>query len=81
MFHSLEENMHSSFHWNNCFVFSQILLPQVLFRQNFLVFFLCLVMDRQYQFYYFVPLVTFWYLLIYATMALPPRVTQESAQG
>ncbi|XP_072033717.1 N-acetylneuraminate (7)9-O-acetyltransferase-like [Amphiura filiformis] len=52
----------------------------VICRQNLLVFFLCIVMDRQYQFYYFVPLVTFWYVLIYATMALPPRVTQESAQ-
>uniref|UniRef100_A0A4W4H7V6 N-acetylneuraminate (7)9-O-acetyltransferase n=1 Tax=Electrophorus electricus TaxID=8005 RepID=A0A4W4H7V6_ELEEL len=38
---------------------------QVLFRLNFLVVVLCLVMDRPYQFYYFVPLVTFWFVVIY----------------
>ena len=37
---------------------------------NFLTVVLCMVMDRPYQFYYFVPLVTFWYIVIYVTMAL-----------
>ena len=35
---------------------------QVLFRMNFLTFVLCLCMNRPYQFYYFVPLVSFWFL-------------------
>ncbi|KAK7818358.1 LOW QUALITY PROTEIN: hypothetical protein U0070_018674 [Myodes glareolus] len=35
---------------------------QVLFRLNFLVVVLCIVMDRPYQFYYFVPLVTVWFM-------------------
>ena len=54
---------------------------QVLFRLNFLVLVLCVVMDRPYQFYYFVPLVTFWFVIIYATMALWPQVLQKRANG
>lgn len=50
---------------------------QVLFRLNFLVVVLCIVMDRPYQFYYFVPLVTFWFVLIYATMAMWPQILQK----
>ncbi|XP_017550472.1 N-acetylneuraminate 9-O-acetyltransferase isoform X2 [Pygocentrus nattereri] len=54
---------------------------QVLFRLNFLVVVLCLVMDRPYQFYYFVPLVTFWFVVIYATMAMWPQILQIKANG
>ncbi|XP_044535790.1 N-acetylneuraminate 9-O-acetyltransferase isoform X3 [Gracilinanus agilis] len=54
---------------------------QVLFRLNFLVVVLCIVMDRPYQFYYFVPLVTVWFLVIYGTLALWPQITQKKANG
>lgn len=54
---------------------------QVLFRLNFLVLVLCVVMDRQYQFYYFVPLVTFWFVVIYATLALWPQILQKRANS
>ncbi|XP_030644995.1 N-acetylneuraminate (7)9-O-acetyltransferase [Chanos chanos] len=54
---------------------------QVLFRLNFLVVVLCLVMDRSYQFYYFVPLVTFWFVVIYITMAMWPQILQKKANG
>ncbi|KAG5264740.1 hypothetical protein AALO_G00257520 [Alosa alosa] len=54
---------------------------QVLFRLNFLVVVLCLVMDRPYQFYYFVPLVTFWFVVVYATMALWPQIQQKKANA
>eukprot|EP00058_Branchiostoma_floridae_P013061 XP_002598549.1 hypothetical protein BRAFLDRAFT_66940 [Branchiostoma floridae] len=54
-------------------------LCQVNFRLNFLVVFLCMVMDRPYQFYYFVPLVTFWFFVVYGTMAVLPRVTAKSS--
>ncbi|XP_061738362.1 N-acetylneuraminate 9-O-acetyltransferase isoform X6 [Nerophis ophidion] len=52
---------------------------QVLFRLNFLVLILCVVMDRPYQFYYFVPLVTFWFVVIYGTLAMWPQILQKRA--
>ncbi|XP_030741031.1 N-acetylneuraminate 9-O-acetyltransferase isoform X1 [Echinops telfairi] len=54
---------------------------QVLFRLNFLVVVLCIVMDRPYQFYYFVPLVTVWFTIIYITLALWPQIIQKKANG
>lgn len=54
---------------------------QVLFRLNFLVVVLCIVMDRPYQFYYFVPLVTVWFMIIYATLAMWPQIVQKKANG
>ncbi|KAM6903155.1 N-acetylneuraminate (7)9-O-acetyltransferase [Lycodopsis pacificus] len=54
---------------------------QVLFRLNFLVLVLCVVMDRPYQFYYFVPLVTFWFVVVYATLAMWPQILQKKANG
>ncbi|XP_075961634.1 N-acetylneuraminate (7)9-O-acetyltransferase isoform X1 [Anarhichas minor] len=54
---------------------------QVLFRLNFLVLVLCVVMDRPYQFYYFVPLVTFWFVVIYAILAMWPQILQKKANG
>ncbi|KAK4300437.1 hypothetical protein Pmani_027363 [Petrolisthes manimaculis] len=47
---------------------------QVMFRINFLTVLLCLTMNRPYQFYYFVPLVSFWYTVLHLTLALPPRL-------
>ncbi|KAK7929625.1 hypothetical protein WMY93_006020 [Mugilogobius chulae] len=52
---------------------------QVLFRLNFLVLVLCAVMDRPYQFYYFVPLVSFWFVLIYSALAVWPQIVQKKA--
>ncbi|XP_069959056.1 N-acetylneuraminate (7)9-O-acetyltransferase isoform X1 [Cherax quadricarinatus] len=51
---------------------------QVMFRINFLVVILCLVMNRPYQFYYFVPLISFWYTVMHITLLLPPRITRPS---
>ncbi|XP_051245734.1 N-acetylneuraminate 9-O-acetyltransferase [Dicentrarchus labrax] len=54
---------------------------QVLFRLNFLVLVLCVVMNRPYQFYYFVPLVTFWFVVIYGTLAMWPQILQKKANN
>ncbi|GFG40632.1 hypothetical protein Cfor_06669 [Coptotermes formosanus] len=54
---------------------------QVLFRLNFMTVTLCLCMNRPYQFYYFVPLVSFWFLMVYLVLALPPQVTAASSES
>nr|CAD7458913.1 unnamed protein product [Timema tahoe] len=54
---------------------------QVLFRLNFVTVLLCLCMNRPYQFYYFVPLVSFWFLMVYLVLALPPQVTATSSKS
>lgn len=48
---------------------------------NFLVITLCFVMNRPYQFYYFVPLVSYWFIVVYITMAIWPQVTAASTEG
>ena len=53
---------HFSHYWRKGTGGSVTKFLQVLFRMNFLTFALCLCMNRPYQFYYFVPLVSFWYL-------------------
>ncbi|KAK7590435.1 hypothetical protein V9T40_002048 [Parthenolecanium corni] len=53
---------------------------QVLFRLNFLTVVLCFCMNRPYQFYSFIPVVTFWVLLLYAVFTFPPRVTSVSIE-
>ena len=50
-------------------------------RMNILVAVLCLVMGRPYQFYYFVPLVSFWFVVIYLFVAAWPRVTAAFVKG
>lgn len=53
---------------------SLVRFAQVMFRLNFLTVSLCLCMNRPYQFYHFVPLVSFWFLVIYFLAWLPPRI-------
>ena len=48
---------------------------------NILVAVLCLAMGRPYQFYYFVPLITFWFVLINAVLAAWPKVTAAVVKG
>lgn len=48
---------------------------QILFRMNFMTIVLCLCMNRPYQFYYFVPLISFWFCMIYFVLAMPPHIT------
>lgn len=65
----------------DCLSVFVLIVHQVLFRLNFLVMVLCVVMDRPYQFYYFVPLVTFWFVLIYGTLAMWPQILQKKANS
>ncbi|GFN99747.1 cas1 domain-containing protein 1 [Plakobranchus ocellatus] len=54
---------------------------EVLFRMNLLVVSLCFTMNRPYQFYYFVPLISFWFIVIFTFMAIPPHVTAASSEA
>lgn len=54
---------------------------QMLFRLNMFTVCLCLCMNRPYQSYYFVPLVSFWFLVVWLTMAIVPQVTSTSCEG
>ena len=49
--------------------FSRIM--KVMFRLSFLTTPLCWVMNRPYQFYYFVPLCAFWFTLYYCWLWIP----------
>lgn len=42
---------------------------------------ICLCMNRPYQSYYFVPLVSFWYLVVYIVLALPPKVSSAICEA
>ncbi|XP_078042610.1 N-acetylneuraminate (7)9-O-acetyltransferase [Augochlora pura] len=57
---------------------SLVRFARVMFRLNFLTVSLCLCMNRPYQFYHFVPLVSFWFLVIYILAWLPPRIYSGS---
>lgn len=74
---------HSSHHLSSFIVKADVFLIffQVMFRVNLSVICLCLVMNRPYQFYYFVPLVSFWFVCLFFTMSVIPRVTSASAEG
>ena len=46
-------------------------VAKVMFRLNFLTLALCWVMNRPWQFYYFIPLCAFYFSLFYGFLALP----------
>ena len=48
---------------------------------NFMAVTLCFCMNRPYQFYYFVPLVSFWFSMLYLVLLTPPRVTAMSCEA
>ncbi|KAL1517980.1 hypothetical protein ABEB36_001672 [Hypothenemus hampei] len=52
-----------------------------LFKLNFITVTLCLCMNRPYQFYYFGPLLSFWYLMIYCFLAFPPQITSQNSEN
>lgn len=61
-----------NYYWNTGDFSIRRMFGEVL-RSNLLAVLLCVVMNRTYQFYFFVPLTTFWFLVLYFFMAIPPR--------
>ena len=57
------------------------MLPQVLLRVNVLVAVLCLTMNRPYQFYYIVPLVSFSFLVMFVVLGVWPRVDSKTTES
>ncbi|CAF0987357.1 unnamed protein product, partial [Didymodactylos carnosus] len=69
---------HFVYYWKtgnyNCLNFLQM-----LFRYNFLTISLCLIMNRNYQSYYYPPLISFYFAVVYFAMAiLPPRINMST---
>eukprot|EP00118_Oscarella_pearsei_P014946 m.131172 g.131172 ORF g.131172 m.131172 type:complete len:778 (+) comp38040_c0_seq18:156-2489(+) len=71
---------HFNYFWNkgdySLFRFSQVML-----RMNLLTVLLSYIMDRPYQFYYFVPLVSFYFIIVYLTHLVWPQVDASKAKG
>ena len=54
---------------------------QMLFKYNFLTITLCLLMNRHYQSYYYPPLISFYFTLMYVILAfVPPRISAGSVK-
>ncbi|XP_034250160.1 N-acetylneuraminate 9-O-acetyltransferase isoform X2 [Thrips palmi] len=54
---------------------------QIIFRLNFLTVVLCLAMNRPYQFYHFIPLISWWVFAVFLFLSFPPRVSAMSSDG
>jgi N-acetylneuraminate 9-O-acetyltransferase len=52
----------------------------VMFKINFMTVILCFAMNRPYQFYFFAPLVSFWFSITYLVFSLPPRITAQTVE-
>ena len=55
--------------------------PQVLLRQNYLVFWVCLVLGTSYSLYPLPALTTIAFLIVIGTMAIWPQLTLENMRG
>lgn len=53
----------------------------MMFRINFMTIVLCFAMNRPYQFYFFAPLVSFWFAVTYLTFTFPPKITAQTVDN
>jgi len=72
--------------WNQFITYLQrgdygvVRLLQDLFRLNVMAVLLCLCMNRPYQFYEFIPLISFWTFIVYVSLSIPPRITWTTCE-
>lgn len=66
-------------------VYNAMKLPsvcvQVLLRLNLFTVLVAMVMGSVYEQYYFPPLVSFWFIVLYTFMATWPRLTHQTVMG
>ncbi|XP_065834180.1 N-acetylneuraminate 9-O-acetyltransferase-like, partial [Oscarella lobularis] len=70
---------HFNYFWNKG-DYSLYRFSQVMLRMNLLTVLLCYTMNRPYQFYYFMPLISFFYVLVYLTHVAWPQVDASKAK-
>jgi N-acetylneuraminate 9-O-acetyltransferase len=70
---------HFMYYWNVT-NYSLSRFFEILFRLNFLPILLCFTMNRMYQFYSFIPFITFSFIFIYILMIIPPRISSRTVE-